>query len=211
MGFELETLTALDLAGLLIDGNAQGRAGAIEALVEKSGECILCGIVLRPFHPLWHAWSSVEARGCHGWKRRKRRKHPWRGSMRCGAVFGGAICGCPAFFGRCAPSSRRPAANRSIVGPESTESTPHRRIDAGVMQTSSVNARKDRASERRIVGKHRRRRNVADQAIVRAILVEAMDLATVIVLEEPQEVAEESVDLDHRLVGKGWPGEMSRR
>jgi len=78
VGFELETLTALDLAGLLIDGNAQGRAGAIEALVEKSGECILCGIVLRPFHPLWHAWSSVEARGCHGWKRRKRRKHPWR-------------------------------------------------------------------------------------------------------------------------------------
>ena len=127
MGFELETLTGRDFAGLLIDGNAQGFIDGIAVLVEKSGECIPDGNVLRP---LCHAESSIEPRGCHTSKRRNR---PWRSPFGCGAVFGGAICGCPAFFGRCAPSSRRPAANRGIVGAELTESTPHQRIDASTL------------------------------------------------------------------------------
>ena len=81
------------------------------------------------------------------------------------------------------------------------------------MQTSSVNARKDRASERRIVGKHRCewRCNVADRAIVRAILMETMDVAAVMVLEEAQEVAQESMNLDHRLVREGRQGNPDRR
>ena len=205
MGFELETLTGGDFGGLLIDGNAQGFIDGIAVLVEKSGECILGGNVLRP---LCHAESLIEPRGSHTSKRRNRL---WRSPLGCGAVFGGAICGCPAFFGRCAPSSRRPAANRSIVGPELTESPPQQHSAASFMQTSSVNARKERASERRIVGKHRRRCNVADQAIVRAILMEAMDLAAVMVFEEPQKVAQESMNLDHCLVREGRQGNLDRR
>ena len=92
MGFELETLTGRDFAGLLIDGNAQGFIDGIAVLVEKSGECILGGNVLRP---LCHGESSIEPRGSHTSRRRKRRS---RSPLGCGAVFGGAICGCPAFF-----------------------------------------------------------------------------------------------------------------
>ena len=62
MGFELETLTGRDFAGLLIDGNAQGFIDGIAVLVEKSGECIPDGNVLRP---LCHAESSIEPRGSH--------------------------------------------------------------------------------------------------------------------------------------------------
>ena len=41
--------------------------------------------------------------------------------------------------------------------------------------------------------------------------MEAMDLAAVMVFEEAQEVAQESVDLDHRLVREGRQGNPDRR
>ena len=81
MGFELETLTGRDFAGLLIDGNAQGFIDGIAVLVEKSGECIPDGNVLRP---LCHAESLIEPRGSHTSKRRNRL---WRSPLGCGAVF----------------------------------------------------------------------------------------------------------------------------
>ncbi len=49
----LDKVTALDLARL-IDQNVQRFAGAVEALVKQSGECILQGIV---FHTLCHVDS----------------------------------------------------------------------------------------------------------------------------------------------------------
>ena len=41
--------------------------------------------------------------------------------------------------------------------------------------------------------------------------MEAMDVAAVMVFEEPQEVAQESMNLDHCLVREGRQGNLDRR
>ena len=50
-----------------------------------------------------------------------------------------------------------------------------------------------------------------DEVVEGSILVEAMDLAAVVVLEEAKEVAEEVVDLDDSLIGDRWQADLDGR
>jgi hypothetical protein len=66
-------------------------------------------------------------------------------------------------------------------------------------------------SERRIVVGGPGVRIAMDEVVEGSILVEAMDLAAVVVLEEAKEVAEEVVDLDDSLIGDRWQADLDGR
>jgi hypothetical protein len=66
-------------------------------------------------------------------------------------------------------------------------------------------------SERRIVVWRPGVRLAMDEVVEGSIVVEAMDLAAVVVLEEAKEVAEEVVDLDDSLIGDRWQADLDGR